>query len=381
MIPNRENLREISIPITVASARVYLDGDLLRHALDRVEQGIVARCPAIDLIEVRLQKTGIAPFFTAWKLKSWSYWIYQENRIAAVADTEPKLAVEPPASSSPAQIGPAVQVQQPSPQQRAPAASENRTWYIGGVPVGLIFSLVLIIGGPILWFCRHRIARHFRDRTADKQIQWVKSVNEDRFGDATRQYEKERQEQLNKLYQSVPLNPPQRLRATMAFNTYKIPTFETEWYEGLSAEKQTGFQTVHSVDLMLELSEEERTIVIKNDLHTIVLEDKARYTKRDLERMRYDDKLMAESHKGRSFDDQLVKEISKQTYEVVRELKSEERDSTHLGDYLIIPYVRTFDHPHEAKRFADTLTTKILPQIKEIIDSYREHKSVKTLEF
>lgn len=63
MVPNRDNLREISMPITIASARVYLDGDLLHRALDRVEQGILARCPAIDLIEVRLQKIGTVPFF------------------------------------------------------------------------------------------------------------------------------------------------------------------------------------------------------------------------------------------------------------------------------------------------------------------------------
>lgn len=250
-----------------------------------------------------------------------------------------------------------------------------------GIAIPIFLFLLPATAITILWYQRHNISRSFRNRSAQKRVKTVEASSKNQYAEINRQYERERASQLNALYQATPLTPPERMRATIQFNTIKMPTYETKHFEGHSVQAQTGHQTLHTVDMVLELSEEERAIVIQNDLQSFVLEDKARYTQRDLERIRYDGRQRSESYRGNSSDAMLMREISKHTEDYSVELMKEQRDFTHLGDYLIKPYTRTFSHPHEAKQYADTLKAKILPQIKEIIDSYRDHKSVQTLEF
>jgi hypothetical protein len=76
------------------------------------------------------------------------------------------------------------------------------------------------------------------------------------------------------------------MRATIHYNTFKTPLFETRYFEGRSAEEQTGVDTRYAVDMILELSEEERGILVQNDLHTIVLDDKPLDSKDDLAKIR-----------------------------------------------------------------------------------------------
>lgn len=248
-----------------------------------------------------------------------------------------------------------------------------------GIPIFLFLLPATAI--TILWYQRHNIGRSLKNRSAIKRVKTVEASSKNQYAETNRQYERERADQLNALYQAAPLTPPERMRATIQFNTFKTPTYETQHFEGHSVEAQNGHQTLYSVDMLLELSEEERAIVIKNDLHTFVLEEKARYTQRDLERMRYEGRQRSESYRGNSSDAMLMREISKHTEGYSVELMKEQRDFTHLGDYLVKPYTCTFGHPHEAKQFGDTLKSKILPHIKEVIDSYRDHKTVQTLEF
>jgi len=80
-------------------------------------------------------------------------------------------------------------------------------------------------------------------------------------------------------------------------------------------------------------------------------------------------------------NDLVLKEVMKHTNELSDTLKSDERERISIGDFLVAPYVRTFEHPHDAKQYSDKLKAQILPNIKEVIDSYRNHTAAQTIEF
>jgi hypothetical protein len=221
-----------------------------------------------------------------------------------------------------------------------------------------------------------------RDSSANTSIKTVSASNEAQWGAANRKNQEQRSAQLQVLRGAVPHTPPQRMRATIHYNTFKIPVFETRYFEGLSVEKQTGFDIRYSADMILELSEEERGIVVQNDLHTIVLDDKPLYSKDNLAEIRRAEVQRAESMGGNSQLDLIAKELTKQSAGTVAALAEVHREQTLVGDFLVAPFTKTFDHAHDAKQYGDELTTKILPGIRKLIESYRSHSDrPATMEF
>jgi hypothetical protein len=247
---------------------------------------------------------------------------------------------------------------------------------------GMGFTGLLLTVLTILWYSRHAIGRKMRDSSAKNNLDQVSASNETTWGQTNRKSEEERAVQLRILRDAVPHAPPQRMRATIHYNTFKTPVFETRYFEGQSAQEQTGAETRYSVDMILELSEEERGIVVQNDLHTIVLDDKPLYSKDDLEKIRRAEVERAESMGGNSELDLIAKEITKQSAGVAAAMAEVHREQTLVGDFLVAPFTKTFDRAHDAKKYGDELTSKILPDIRKLIEGYRGHSDrPATMEF
>lgn len=62
-------------------------------------------------------------------------------------------------------------------------------------------------------------------------------------------------------------------------------------------------------------------------------------------------------------------------------MRKETRTRIKLGDYLVFPFTKLFESPHEATQYANRLKTKILPSLRELIDSYKTQSSQQTIEF
>jgi hypothetical protein len=250
-----------------------------------------------------------------------------------------------------------------------------------GIPPGLIFTLIALIAVPILWLCRHMIAHGIRDSAGRRQAQFSRTNSEERWKSANAENDAEREQQLAALNAALPKTPPERMRVTIHFNRFKAPCTEHQYYQGHSATVQTGIATRHTVDMFLEFSEVERGIIREHNLADIVIEDKAAYTPEQLQEMEYQATKQAESVRGLTEQDFLQKEIIKQSLEFGHRLSKSERTRIRFGDFMVAPFSRDFDTPHEATLYGSQLKTHILPAMKKLLDQYRQHKQAETIEF
>jgi hypothetical protein len=190
-----------------------------------------------------------------------------------------------------------------------------------------------------------------------------------------------RAKQLDALRAAAPQAPPERMRATIHMNEFKIAKMGTQQVHRLVAEDswikvEVAEDTQYAVDMLLEMSETERGIIQQHQLEDLVIEDNPAYTERDLLRSSVASDKQVEATK-----DILLKEVQKVTNKSSIEMMKQERVTTRLGDYLVSPFTRAFDSPHEAKQYADKLKTKILPTIRSMIDGYSRHVPQETIEF
>ena len=190
-----------------------------------------------------------------------------------------------------------------------------------------------------------------------------------------------RARQLDALRAAAPQAPPERMRATIHVNEFKIAKMETQQVRRLIAEDswinvEVGEETSYAVDMLLEMSETERGIIQQHQLEEIIIEDNPAFTESDLTRSNMLAEKMADATK-----DILLKEVHKVVQKSSVEMQKQERVRTRVGDYLVSPFTRTFATPHEAKQYADKLKTKILPAIRTMIDNYGKHVSQETVEF
>jgi hypothetical protein len=190
-----------------------------------------------------------------------------------------------------------------------------------------------------------------------------------------------RAHQLEALRAAAPQAPPQRMRATIHINEIKEPRTESQQIRRLLAEDswitvEVGEKTRHTVDMLLEMSETERGIIQQHDLEDIIIEDTPAFTQRQIiqREIRQSDEVVATK-------DILLKEVKKVINQSSIDMMKEERSQTRVGDYLVSPFSRVFDTPHEAKQYADKLKNKLLPSIKELIEDYRAHAAQETVEF
>jgi hypothetical protein len=215
------------------------------------------------------------------------------------------------------------------------------------------------------------------DRSAAKHQQSKTAQLEDK----QKAREAARAEQFAALRAAAPQAPPQRMRATIHINEIKEPITLQQRVTRLLAEDswitvEIGEQTRHAVDMLLEMSETERGIIQQHQLENIIIEDTPAFTQRQIiqAEIQQDDDTAATK-------DLLLKEVKKVVNKDAVEKMKATRIQTRVGDYLVSPFTRVFDTPHEAKQYADQLKTKLLPSIKDLIESYREHMAQQTVEF
>jgi hypothetical protein len=198
---------------------------------------------------------------------------------------------------------------------------------------------------------------------------------------AAKRRDEVRAEQLAALAAAVPPGVPERMRATIHLNEFRTPCTEQQRSPHLFGEDsftsvEVGEYIAYAVDMILEMSETERGIIQQHRLDDIILEDTPLYTDVELRKKKYEYQDEVDATK-----DLMLKEVKRHSTAMTVELLKDHRMQTRVGDLLVSPFVRTFPNPHEAKQYADKLKTKILPGVRELIDSYREHKQSETLEF
>ena len=176
----------------------------------------------------------------------------------------------------------------------------------------------------------------------------------------------ERLTQLNALRAAMPTSPVKSMRATIQTNTYK----------------DDGGTSRFTVDMMLELTETERAIIKEHELDDIVLEDIPLFDKDALEKKQQ----QIEEHRE-AFDratrssKMLDAKLSEQVDVAVLAAMKKARLITTVGQLVVIPFSRAFDSPHEANEYASLLKTKLLPEMKRLIQKHGQHRQTETVEF
>lgn len=188
-----------------------------------------------------------------------------------------------------------------------------------------------------------------------------------------------RQTQLDALQAAVPKSLPESLRATIQINPVIVVDREQRRIPRLVADDSlvfvdVGEHTEYAVDMILELSEAERAVIKQYSLHDYLLEDQPLYSPEqlaDIERQH--------NEYGATFKSPGVAEIWDEQNQEIMNLHKAARLQTKFGDYLVSPFTRMFKTRLDANQYADKLKTKLLPQIKSIIDAHRADQGPQTI--
>ncbi|MGA8610792.1 MAG: hypothetical protein WB760_03570 [Xanthobacteraceae bacterium] len=237
------------------------------------------------------------------------------------------------------------------------------------------------LGWKVIVIVWQFIVKPLNQSLAERSARKMEASDAVAKADKQKAREEVRAKQLEALRATAPQSPPERMRATIHINEFKIARMERQQVHRAIAEHswinvEVGEDTRYAVDVLLEMSERERGIIQQNSLEDIVIEDTPAYTKCEIRDME-----LAEHQRADATKDLLLKEITKGIGKDAVELMKAERSQTRVGDYLVSPFTRVFPTPHEAKQYSDQLKTKLLPSIKDLIESYREHAAQQTVEF
>jgi hypothetical protein len=188
-----------------------------------------------------------------------------------------------------------------------------------------------------------------------------------------------RQKQLDALRAAAPKSLPENLRATIQINSVTVVESEQRRIPRTFANDSIVYidgpeKTKYAVDMILELSETERAIIKEHNLQDYLLEDEPLYSPEDLARR-------AEFHQGyaASYKDPDMAEFLDQHTQEMMNLERAARRQTKLGDYLVVPYTRIWEDRIQANQYSEKLKTKILPQIKSILDVYKADSGPQTI--
>lgn len=260
----------------------------------------------------------------------------------------------------------------PNPAYVPPYQSDWWTPWVGGGAFLVIVVLGFKIYSSLKWRKPHR------DLSG---INTVRSHEQPLSPEKDHARKKVRDRQLAALRAAVPPNPPERMRATIQLNEYKVPRIEERRVPRFGSEDdftyvEVGEDFKFSVDMILEMSETERALIRQHELDDIVLEDVPKYTADELAALaRQDDQRV------RATKDMILEQVQKNVNELSTEHRKSERRITRVGDLLVAPFTREFDSPHQAKQHAETLKTKFLPEVRKLLDGHTGHKQSETLEF
>jgi len=155
------------------------------------------------------------------------------------------------------------------------------------------------------------------------------------------------------------------MRATISQDTEVTPQFRRRFLVG--PQVPAGEVTVHNVKLLLEITEEERALILSFQLGAVVLDDQPTYTSEEIaqrEEMRRQD---LEQHYHRKFQADLREELRRDFEAEVAEMKKA-RTKIAVADLLLNPFVMKFKGPLAATQFSGRLRSEILPKLRKLMD-------------
>jgi hypothetical protein len=192
--------------------------------------------------------------------------------------------------------------------------------------------------------------------------------------------EKRIKELDTELFAQVPKAPVERMRATIQLEkSWQLET--TTAYDGHlgAGVAETGEKRLrYSVGMVLEFSELERAVIKQHNIDLIEISNERLYDDLALARIKED---QDKETKALGPPVTLEKALVIQDIKNFQEHAKQERLVTIVGDLLVVPYRRYFNSDHEAKLFSDGLKTKLLPEVRKLIDSYMNFKPVETVQF
>jgi hypothetical protein len=168
------------------------------------------------------------------------------------------------------------------------------------------------------------------------------------------------------------------MKATVSVEAVKEPTYLTvqgkRWWNSPARERGPDRTVGHQVVLDLQLSEAERGTILAYQIQLLSLEDRPKWTFDELERL---------AHQQENFIKTTKTETMRTYYQSQLpsfQEREKERVKVEITEYMISPYIRRFESITEAHDYAEKLKTEILPTLKDLIEKYRDRKSVETLE-
>lgn len=230
-----------------------------------------------------------------------------------------------------------------------------------------------VIGGPIRLIIK--LFKFGKDQLSEQRVEQIIAANEAQTQSQSLARKLHRDQQLETLNSAVPATPPQRMRATIQVNQYTVPRYDARKVLGKYVDIEAGDSNRYSVDMILELTEAERGLIKEYQLADIVLEKHLRYDEEDLARL-----AQIYEHMVEGSDDYTKDFFREDTQKSINEARTE-TIYVRIVDLLAHPFSREFKTAHQAKLYADSLKTKVLPELRKLLDSYADHKPTDTIEF
>lgn len=166
------------------------------------------------------------------------------------------------------------------------------------------------------------------------------------------------------------------MRATVDIGEEHVPSSYETSTGGWFKKKEVTHYTAHyqTITVLLELTEEERSTIIRYKLQDEVLENIPKYTEEQLANMF---ESSNPNLKGGAL------EMWEQNAQELKAQHRAERNILTISDLLAQPYKKQFGgaQVREAAEFADKMKTKFLPRVGALLKQHADVPKSETLEF
>lgn len=246
-------------------------------------------------------------------------------------------------------------------------------WYLFIAPFWIAWKII-----RLLW---EFVVKPLNQKLADKNAEKYQEQHDALTAPQREAREAARNAQLDALKVALPKTPPERMRATIQVNPIKVADQDQRRISRVVADDSLIWvdgqeRTEYAVDMILELSETERAIIKQQRLEDSVFEDEPVHSAESLAQIARHDGERAAAFK----DPEAARLWDEGSSEMMKYVKSL-RARTTLGDYLVTPYTKCFPTLQQANQYASVLKTKILPQIKSLLEQHQTEKPPQTIQF
>jgi hypothetical protein len=239
---------------------------------------------------------------------------------------------------------------------------------------GICFVALCVLG-PVMW-----IINKAKDHGPGlKQSEVRRHEQDQNMAEALRRpHEDERKQQLDALKAAVPSTPPERMRATIHVNRLNVLAAVRKLDGRGSMEHLENH--AYAVDMILQLSEADRALILERQLEQVVMEKAPKYRNDQILN------ILAEFDQRYRTYDATTQNGAFQRAMMDKERRSfasyaaETRDIT-LADYMKAPYTRAFETMPEASDYSEKLKTELLPRVRAMLDKNIGRKAAESVEF